>query len=84
MPETPSAVEARFYVSGYQRYAYDPSATQVTLSPVTRGEHNRSWAAATPAGEIKMTVSNASAAAWFVGQLGKEVAITFTPADGGS
>lgn len=75
-----SAVEARFYVSGYQRFAYNTDATQVSLQAVSRGEHNKSWAAATPVGEIKMTIQNGSAADWFVGQLGKEVAVTFEPA----
>ena len=76
----PDAVEARFFVSGYQRRAYDPDATEVTLTAVSRGEHNKSWARATPAGQITMTIKNESAASWFVGMLGAEVAVVFTPA----
>jgi len=79
-----SAVEARFYVSGYQRRAYDPDATEVTLTAVSRGEHNKNWARATPAGQITMTIKNGSAASWFVDKLGTEIAVHFTPApDGG-
>jgi hypothetical protein len=75
-----SAVEARFYVSGYERFAYDPSSTQVKLQAVSRGEHNKTWAAATPNGAITMTVKNESAAAWFTERLGKEVSIVFSEA----
>lgn len=77
-----SAVEARFYISGYQRTAYDPSVTTVKLQAVSRGEHNKTWAAATPSGHIEMTIRNEGAAAWFVNRLGKEVSVQFTPADG--
>ncbi len=77
------AVEARFYISGYQRFAYDTSATQVTLNAVSRGEFNKAWAAATPAGDIKMTIKNGSAASWFVDRLGQEISVVFTPAPEG-
>jgi hypothetical protein len=76
----PAAVEARFFVSGYERRAYDPDATEVTLVAVSRGEHNKNWARATPSGQIKMTIKNESAASWFTGQLGAEIAVTFRPA----
>jgi hypothetical protein len=75
-----SAVQARFYVSGLARFAYDTSSVQVTLQAVGRGEHNKSWAAATPSGEIKMTIKNPSAASWFTERLGKEVSLVFTEA----
>lgn len=78
-----AAVQARFYVSGYERFSYDPSQTQVKLQAVSRGEHNKSWAAATPSGQITMTIKNGSAAEWFTERLGKEVAITFTEAPEG-
>lgn len=77
------AVEARFFISGYQKRAYDPDATEVTLTAVSRGEHNKNWARATPAGQITMTIKNDSAAQWFVDKLGAEVAVTFTPAPSG-
>jgi hypothetical protein len=75
-----SAVQARFYVSGLSRFAYDTSSVQVTLQAVSRGEHNKSWAAATPAGQITMTIKNPSAASWFTDRLGQEVSITFAEA----
>jgi hypothetical protein len=74
------SVQARFYVSGYERNAYNADATTVKLQAVTRGEHNKNWASATPNGQITMTINNAGAAEWFVGQLGKEIAVTFEPA----
>lgn len=75
-----SAVQARFYVSGLSRFAYDTSSVEVTLQAVSRGEHNKSWAAATPSGQVKMTIKNPSAASWFTERLGKEVAVTFAEA----
>jgi hypothetical protein len=73
-------VEARFYVSGYERAAWDPAATTVKLQAVSRGEHNRDWASATPNGSVQMTIRNEGAAGFFVDRLGKEIAITFTEA----
>jgi hypothetical protein len=79
----PESVVARFYVSGYERNAYDTSATIVKMQAVTRGEHNKNWAAYTPSGSVQMTIKNAAAASWFVDQLGQEVEVTFAlaPAD---
>lgn len=74
------AVQARFYVSGYERNAYDPNVTTVKLQAVSRGAHNKNWAAATPNGQIQMTIRNEGAAAFFVDRLGKEIAIEFTEA----
>ncbi len=74
------AVEARFYVSGYQMQAYDPEAVAVTLQAVSRGEHNKDWAKYTPSGQITMTIKNPGAASWFTERLGQEVAVTFAPA----
>jgi hypothetical protein len=73
-----SAVEARFYISGYERNSYDPSATVVKMNVVSRGEHNKNWAAATPSGQVTMTIKNESAASWFVNRLGAEVGVTFS------
>jgi hypothetical protein len=75
-----SAVEARFYISGYERSSYNPDATTVKLQAVCRGEHNKSWSAATPNGQITMTINSGPAAAWFVDKLGKEVSVHFAPA----
>ena len=73
-----SAVEARFYISGYKRHAYQPEATTVELQVVSRGEHNKEWEAATPTGRVEMTIRNDSAASWFVNRLGAEVGVTFS------
>jgi hypothetical protein len=76
------SVAARFYVSGLERNAYQPDATIVKMQPVTRGEQNRDWAAATPSGQIQMTILNSSAAVVFADRLGEEFEITFTPVKG--
>ena len=47
-----NAVEARFYVSGFERQSYDPDAVIVKMQAVSRGEHNKNWAKYTPAGQI--------------------------------
>ena len=78
-----AAVQARFYVAGYECQSYNPDAVNVTLRAVSRGEHNKSWAAYTPSVEVKMTILNSSAASWFTERLGKEVSVTFTEAPEG-
>lgn len=70
-------VQARFYVAEITRYAYNPDQAQVTLRAVSRGEENKTWAAATPAGEMKMTIGNPAAVKWFEERLGKDVALGF-------
>jgi len=86
----PNKVAARFYVQRVTRYAggstrpgFSPPSpnVEVILLPATRGEENKAWASATPSGEIKLTVGNPSAAAWFDSMLGKDVAITFEERD---
>ena len=69
------AVQAKFFVAEINKFSGGWGA--VTLRPVTRGEANSEWAAATPSGEIKMTISNPPALKWFEDRLGKECAITF-------
>lgn len=85
--EAHMAVQARFYVQRVTRYAgqwqegWAAPAPQVEVGmyPVSgsRGEQNKAWASATPAGEIKLTVGNPDAANWFESMLGKDVSITF-------
>jgi hypothetical protein len=74
-------VLARFYVQQVTRYAHAPGQVSVTLQAVCRGEENKTWAAATPSGQITMNVNNGSAGGWFAERLGKDIAITFE--DGG-
>lgn len=71
------SVQARFYVAEVTRYAYNSDQSKVTLRAVARGEENKSWAAATPSGEITLTIGNANAAKWFADRLGRDVAMTF-------
>lgn len=84
------SVQARFYVAEINQYAHQIKDTHaapapmgvVKMRPVTRGEHNRSWASATPSGEFTMTVQG-DAFGWFQTRLGEELKITITdrPAD---
>lgn len=75
-----AAVEARFYVSGYERQSYDPEAVIVKMQAVSRGEHNKNWAKYTPSGQIQMTIKNPGAADWFMERLGVEVSVVFSAA----
>lgn len=80
-------VTARFYVAESKRFAgqtqegWAPPAprVEVVLRPVSgnRGKENEKWASATPSGEIRMTIGNPAAAAWFDEMLGRDIAITF-------
>jgi len=77
-------VQARFYVNaitkrpmGAPGYARPAPLVEVDLIPATRGEENKQWASATPSGQIKMTIGNPEAAAWFEAMLGEDIAITF-------
>ncbi len=80
-------VQARFYVREVTRFASAamtgwaaPAPTIIVkLSPVSgsKGEANKSWASATPSGDITMTIGNPDAAKWFDDRLGQDIAITF-------
>ena len=74
------SVQARFFVQSITRHAYNPGAGQVVMSAAARGPENKTWAAATPSGNITMTIGNPAAMSWFDERLGKEVAIQFTDA----
>lgn len=71
------SVEARFYVSSVTRNAYNRDASNIELQPVSRGEENKQWAAATPSGQIKLSITNGAASKWFEDRLGLDVAIAF-------
>ncbi len=71
------AVIARFYIAEVTRFAYQPDNRIVKLRPSTKGEANKAWAAATPSGELSMTIGNPKAAEWFSDRLGQDVEITF-------
>jgi len=78
------SVVARFYVARIEKSAYTPGMPpqrSVTLQAATRGEENKSWAQATPAGQITMSINNGDAGQWFEDNLGKDIAITFAVAE---
>lgn len=87
------SVVARFYVRMIEKnaaqrmdgWAQPAPIITVHLNPVSgsRGEQNKAWAAATPTGNVTMTIGNPDAAAWFEEMLGQDIAITFEarPAD---
>ena len=73
MSDPEKTVVARFYVSQIAQFAYAKDARQVTLNVVTQGEENKVWAAATPTGQIQMTIRNPLAADLF--EIGAEYEI---------
>ena len=72
-----SGVIGRFYVDELTRRGYNPGIGHVKLRASTKGEQNKTWAAATPSGEISMAISNESALEWFAAHLGNDVEIRF-------
>jgi len=71
-------VRAKFYVYAVELTGY---STTVKMRPVTRGEDNKAWAAATPYGELSMGIANDLAAEQF--SPGQEWYLDFTPAPQG-
>jgi len=58
-PTDPRPVRAKVYVAGINIAQY---GTEVVMRPVTRGDDNKQWSAATPSGEIKLQIANKVAA----------------------
>lgn len=54
----------------------------VTLRVVTRGEDNKEWAAATPSGEITLSIKNDLAVGMFRDLLGQDVYVDIYPVPG--
>jgi hypothetical protein len=71
-------VRAKFYVRAVELTTW---GTNVTLQPVSRGEDNKAWSAATPTGEIRMGIKNELAAERF--SPGQEWYVDFSPAPQG-
>lgn len=65
-------IQARMYVQQVTQYA-GSLGRQVVLNAATRGEENKTWAAATPAATLTMTVKNDDA----IFELGKDYRVTF-------
>lgn len=84
------AVRAKFFVQRVTKHAHYLSgnwatpapAGEVVMAPVTRGEHNKEWASATPGGQITLTV-HGDAFTWFEQRLGQELDIVFSEAAAG-
>ena len=71
-------VQARFYVESITRRAYNRDNVEISLKAAGRGEENKTWSQYTPVGEMKMTVTNPEAAAWFEAHLGQDIALAFS------
>lgn len=71
-------VRAKFYVYEVTKGTY---GGKVVLQVVSRGDDNKQWASATPAGRIEMTIKNDLAIAEF--DVSKEYFVDFTPAPQG-
>lgn len=73
-------VRGKFYVDEVTRRAFNTEQATVTLRPVTRGEENREWSAATPSGQIVMGICNEAAARFFIDAFDakREVYVDFT------
>lgn len=73
-------VRGKFTVQTITRNSYDPSGAQVTLRcQYSNNPEDNSFSAATPNGEISMSVTNPAAVEHFV--LGKSFYVDFTAVD---
>ncbi len=68
------AIRAKMFVEYKKEMSW---GTEVALRCVTRGEDNKEWTAATPAGTFVSTIKNELAAEQFV--VGREYFVDFTP-----
>lgn len=77
-----SGVSARFYVSRVEKTAWNPDGAQVELQAVSRGDQNKVWSSATPAGKLEMTITvkGSEAAKFFEAHLGQDMDLLITPA----
>lgn len=78
------SVIARFYIAEVSKTAYSKEyepQRKVVLRAATRGEENKSWAQATPAGSIEMNINNGTAGQWFEEHLGEDIAVSFSLAE---
>lgn len=71
-------VRAKFYVTEIGKTTW---GGKVVLACVTRGEDNKKWSAATPSGQITMTIKNELALEVF--DVGDEFFVDFIPAPKG-
>lgn len=81
------SVVAKYFVQSVTLQANSKGADggdvgSVQLSVVCRGDENKNWSHYTPSGQITMSTLNPKAFAWFKENLGKEVYVDFTLAEG--
>lgn len=69
-------VRAKMYLQEVRHSTYGGG---VTLQVVTRGNDNKAWAAATPSGELKLSIRNELALEFFRDLLGKEFYVDIVP-----
>lgn len=71
-------VRAKLYLESMTHRTWGTEVSLRVVSP--RGDDNKEWAAATPAGELKLTIKNEKAlAAFTIEQLGQEFFVDITP-----
>ena len=76
MDTSPTGIVAHFYLAGLNHRSYDKNAAEITFQVVGNAQ-NKTWAAATPAGQLTMTVKNPAAARQFtLDDLGCEYEVT--------
>jgi hypothetical protein len=75
------SVTARMFCQRIILAAHSPLAKTIELSVVSRGPENKEWAAATPTGNMTLTINNGDAAEQF--DIGKDYLITITPVPDG-
>ena len=70
-------VKSKRQYLGYSGGKYNIPLEEVSLSPLSgEKKENASWSAATPSGELKMSIDNPAAVGYF--ELGKDYYIDFT------
>jgi hypothetical protein len=77
------SVRAKFYVSAIKRYTYGDQIS-VEMQAVTRkDEDNKQWAAATPVGQINLSINNRDAWPFFLEafEKGQDIYLDFNVAD---
>lgn len=74
--DTGKGIIAHFYLAEINMSSYMPKGIKATFK-VVGNEHNKTWAASTPTGELTMQIANPSAVALFgPDDLGEEFEVT--------
>lgn len=59
------STRAKFYVTGLTLLPGKDAGVTLNLAAVGRGDRNADWAAATPSGNMQMTINNPKAVEWW-------------------